>query len=88
MDVALAQGMENTSQTPRSTDHEVILTRAYNSDKFSCVKKIINTLQITVLAIGFAFALTGCGEKEPPNPLEHAEPPDPEKPDIPGEDED
>ena len=80
--------MENTCQTPQSTGHEVILTGAYNSDRFSRVKKIINTLQIAVLAIGFAFALTGCGEKEAPNPLENAEPPDPEKPLIPGEDED
>ena len=49
------------------------------------MKKIINTLQVALLAMGFAFALTGCGEKAEPSPMENEPPPDPAKPDIPGE---
>jgi len=49
------------------------------------VKKIITTLKVAILTICVAFALTGCGEKAEPDPLENTDTPDPAKPDIPGE---
>ena len=86
MDVALAQGMEDTCQAPESA-YQAALTWVNSSNKFTRVKKIITTLQVAVLAMGFALALTGCGEKTEPSPMEHEPPPDPAKPLIPGEDE-
>jgi uncharacterized lipoprotein YehR (DUF1307 family) len=51
------------------------------------VKKPITTLQVAVVVVGLAFALTGCGEsdeeKEAQNPLKDEPRPDPAKPDIP-----
>ena len=86
MDFALAQWMEDACQAPKSA-YQTALTVANPSGKFARVKNIITTLQVAVLAMGFAFALTGCGEKTEPSPMEHEPPPDPAKPLIPGEDE-
>ena len=61
------------------------MTVANSSGKFTHVKKMITTLQVAILAMGFAFALTGCDEKSKPSPMENEPPPDPAKPDIPGE---
>ncbi len=49
------------------------------------MKKIITALQVSVLAIGLAFALAGCDKEEEPNPMEGEPPPNPENPDIPPE---
>jgi predicted small lipoprotein YifL len=49
------------------------------------VKKVITALQVAVLATGFTFALTGCGGKTEPGPMENEPPPDPAKPLIPDE---
>ena len=84
MDFALAQGMGDACQAP-ATENQTALTGASSSGKFTRVKKIITTLQVALLAMGFAFALTGCGEKAEPSPMENEPPPDPAKPDIPGE---
>ena len=86
MDFALAQWMEDACQAP-ATKNQTALTVANSSGRFTRMKNIITTLQVTVLALGFAFALTGCGEKTEPSPMENEPPPDPEKPLIPGEDE-
>ncbi|MDP7011068.1 MAG: hypothetical protein QF685_06790 [Verrucomicrobiota bacterium] len=51
------------------------------------MKRIMTTLHVAVLAVGFTFLLAGCGETTEPSPMENEPPPDPAKPDIPGEDE-
>jgi len=79
--------MGDACQTPQSTDHEVILTRADNSGKFTRVKKILWMIPAAVMAMSVVLAMTGCGKKEDPSPMENEEPPNPENPDIPGEDE-
>ena len=78
--------MEDARQAPEPA-YQAPLTVVNSSNKFTRVKKIITTLQVAVLAMGFALALTGCGEKTEPGPMENEPPPDPAKPDIPGEDE-
>ena len=85
MDSALAQGMEDPCQAS-ATENQTSLTGVSSSCKFTRVKKIITTLHVAFLAIGFAFALTGCDvKKTEPSPMENEPPPDPAKPDIPGE---
>ena len=78
--------MEDARQAPEPA-YQAALTVVNSSNKFTRVKKIITTLQVAVLAVGFALALTGCGEETEPGPMENEPPPDPAKPDIPGEDE-
>tara|TARA_B100000959_G_scaffold167943_1_gene175960 strand:+ start:609 stop:803 length:195 start_codon:yes stop_codon:yes gene_type:complete len=61
------------------------LTVVNFSGRFTRVKKVITALQVAVLATGFTFALTGCGGKTEPGPMENEPPPDPAKPLIPDE---
>jgi len=49
------------------------------------VKRIINALQVSVLAAGMAFALAGCADKEEPAPHTNDPEPNPANPDIPPE---
>jgi hypothetical protein len=78
--------MEDACQTA-ATENQTALTTANSSGKFTRVKRIMTTLHVAVLAVGFTFLLAGCGETTEPSPMENEPPPDPAKPDIPGEDE-
>ena len=49
------------------------------------MKRIINALQVSVLAVGMAFALAGCAKKEEPASHTNDPPENPENPDIPPE---
>ena len=62
--------MEDARQAPEPA-YQTALTVVNSSNKFTRVKKIITTLQVAVLAMGFAFALTGCREKTEPGPMEN-----------------
>jgi hypothetical protein len=52
--------------------------------KDRAVKKIITALQVSVLAVGLAFVVTGCSDEEP-SPIKEEPPPNPDNPDIPPE---
>ena len=50
------------------------------------MKKIITALQVSVLAVGMAFALAGCAKKKEEPAAHTNDPPEnPENPDIPPE---
>ena len=48
------------------------------------MKRIITALQVSVLAVGLAFVVTGCSDEEP-SPMKEEPPPNPDNPDIPPE---
>jgi hypothetical protein len=75
--------MEKAGQPAAAAGEAIIDDRRYLGQG-RAVKRIITVLQVSVLAIGLAFVLTGCSDEEP-SPMKEEPPPNPDNPDIPPE---